>query len=225
MKKVISVLSAFVLLCSNLSAQDTMSVHLKSGGTYKQAITNVDSITFSKPAPGILAEWDFPIENGKVNLNQTSGSLQLGAFTGFNAVLSADTGKAGVVATGNFWDVNDPGIGIILQYAGLKDMSAVTKITFTAYVENPPKTSPGIMAYVQNGGNLNYAGDYGFWRSAPVSGYKTFEYVINKTAAGLDIKTIASFRIKANGNGESGTGCGTLGGKCAVVHITKVVME
>ena len=101
MKKVISALAVFVMLCNASYAQDTMSVHLKSGGTYKQAITNVDSITFSKPALGILAEWDFPIVNGKVNLNQTSGSLQLGAFTGFNAVLSADTGKVGVVATGN----------------------------------------------------------------------------------------------------------------------------
>ena len=225
MKKVISALAVFVMLCNASYAQDTMSVHLKSGGTYKQAITNVDSITFSKPALGILAEWDFPIVNGKVNLNQTSGSLQLGAFTGFNAVLSADTGKVGVVATGNLWDVNDPGIGIILQYAGLKDMSTVTKVTFTSYVENPPKTGPGIMSYVQNGANLNYAGDYGFWRAAPVSDYKTFEYVINKTATGLDIKTIASFRIKANGSGVSGTGCGTVGGTCAVVHITKVVME
>jgi len=219
------VFTGFTFLLFSAMAQDTLSVHLKTGSVYKQAITNVDSITFSKPAPGILAQWDFPIENGKVNLNQTSGSLQLGAFTGFNAVLSADTGKAGVVATGNLWDVNDPGIGIILQYAALKDMSTVTKVTFTAYVENPPKTSPGIMSYVQNGANLNYAGDYGFWRAAPVSGYKTFEYVINKTASGLDIKTVASFRIKANGSGESGTGCGTVGGKCAVVHITKVVME
>ncbi len=204
-------------------AQDTLFIHRKDGGVYKELISNIDSITFSKP---ILAEWDFPIENGVVNLKQTKGTLALGTFTGFNAVLSADTGSNGVVATGTSWNINDPGIGIILQYASstIKDFSAVTSITFTAFVENPPITNPGIMAYVQNGPKLNWAGDYSFWNPAPVSNYTTFKYIINKTATNLDIKTIYSFRIKANGTGDSGTGCGS-GGTCAKLHINKVVME
>lgn len=224
MKILLSIIS--LLICSQIIlAQDTVYIHRKEGGLVKELKSNIDSITFSEPKPAVLAQWDFPITNGKVNLNQTSGSLNLGAFTGFNAVLSADSGTNGVLATGNLWVVSDPGIGIILQFATPKDFSSATSVTFTVKVENPPVTSPGIMAYVQNGAKLNYAGDYSFWRPAPVNGFVTYTYPINKLATNLDIKTIVSFRIKANGSGDSGTNCGKAGGSCARVRITKVVIN
>jgi len=201
---------------------DSIFIKSESSILYAETITKLDSITFNNPKP-ILAEWDFPVSNGEVTLSQTGGSLSFGSFTGFNSKLTADA-ESGVVATGTLWDVKDPGIGIILQFTSPQDFSQVSTVTFTVKVENPPVTSPGIMAYVQNGQTLNWAGDYSFWRPAPITDFYTFTYPIDKTASGLDITKIYSFRIKANGNGISGTGCGT-GGTCAIVHVKKVVMQ
>ena len=254
MKKYFTFVLFLLMTASQIvNAQDTLLVHLKAGSTvsipnssidsitykadnisqldtllihknviFAESTEKIDSITFNNPRP-ILAEWDFPVVNGTVNLAQTSGTLAFGSFTGFNANLSADSNN-GVIATGTLWDVNDPGIGIILQFTSPKDFSAVTTVTFTVKVENPPVTGPGIMAYVQNGATLNWAGDYSFWRTAPITEFYTYTYNIDKTASGLDIAKIVSFRIKANGTGISGTNCGT-GGTCAIVRVKKVVMQ
>jgi hypothetical protein len=181
---------------------------------------------FASDSTPILAQWDFPPLNGDVKLSQTSGLMQFGSYTGFRADLYPDTGY-GVMAVGNEWDLGDPGIGIIAQYSTPKDFSAVSTVKFTLKVDNPPTLSPGIQSYVQNGSNLKYAGDYNFWTAAPTRQFKTYTYTIDKTAAGLNIKTIASFRIKANGavNQPSGTGCGDPDGTCAIVRIRKVIFQ
>ena len=148
----------------------------------------------------------------------------MGSFTQYNGFIKPDTGKYGVVTYGSFWDPKDPGIGIILQYkddSTARDFSRVTSITYSVRVENPAVNGAGVMAYVQNGAELGWAGDYHFWNKADINDvntFQTFTYVIDRTVPKLDLTRIVSFRIKANGSGLSSAGK-------PIVHILKVVMQ
>jgi hypothetical protein len=149
--------------------------------------------------------------------------LSLGNFTGFFADLATEKG-GGIIANGTSWQEFDSAIGVIVRFAKPVDFSSVTSVTFTVKVDNPPSVKPGIQAYVQNGPDEHYAGDYNFFAEAPTSDFATYTYTINKQAKGLDIKRITTFRIKVSGPLSSVKGCGS-GGKCPVLHVRKIVMQ
>ncbi len=176
-------------------------------------------------APGapIFAQWDFPIVEGSASPTQTSGSLSLGTFTGFFADLATESG-GGIIANGTSWQKSDSAIGIIVRFKTPVDFSAITSITFTIRVDNPPTENPGVQAYVQNGPDEQYAGDYNFFVPPPLSEFATFTYKINPHAKGLDIKKITTFRIKVSGPPTSVNGS-ALGGKYPVLHVRKIIMQ
>jgi len=176
-------------------------------------------------APGApaLAEWNFPIVEGSASPTQTGGEFSLGTFTGFFADISTEPG-GGVIANGTSWQKSDSAIGVILRCKTPTDFSAVTSITFTIRVDNPPAENPGIQAYVQNGRDEQYAGDYNFFARPPLSEFATFTYKINHQAKGLDIKKITSFRIKVSGPPTAVNGSAP-GGKYPVLHVRKIVMQ
>ncbi len=209
---------------------DTLIVYKSNVIVNKMPISTYFDTALSVPGSAdttpILAHWNFPIVNGQVTLSQTSGLVPMGTFIGFRADLSADTGSNGVVATGNEWTPDDPGIGVIAEYNPPKDFSKVSVVMFTLQEENLPTQNPGIQAYLQNGPALKYAGDYNFYAGAPKK-VTTMTYKIDPTATGMDIKKITSFRIKGNGalNQPSGTGCGDPGGTCLILHVRKVMMQ
>lgn len=176
-------------------------------------------------APGapILAQWDFPIVEGSASPTQTSGKFSLGTFTGFFADLATESG-GGIIANGTSWQKSDSAIGVILRLKTPTDFSRVTSITFTIRVDNPPAENPGVQAYVQNGPDEQYAGDYNFFVPPPLSEFATFTYKINPRAKGLDIKKITTFRIKVNGPPTSFNGSAP-GGKYPVLHVRKIIMQ
>ena len=100
----------------------------------------------------------------------------------------------------------------------------MTRINFTIRVDNPPTENPGIQAYVQNGPDEQYAGDYNFFARPPLSEFATYTYTINPHAKGLDINKIATFRIKVSGPPTGVTGR-ERGGKYPVLHLRQVVMQ
>ncbi len=171
----------------------------------------------------ILAEWDFPIIEGSASPTQTSGEFSLGTFTGFFADIATESG-GGIIARGTSWPSSDPAIGIIVRFKKPTDFSAVSKITFTIRVDNPPTENPGVQAYVQNGPDEQYAGDYSFFARPPLSEFATFTYQINPQAKGLDIKKITTFRIKVNGPPTSVKGS-ERGGKYPALHVRKIIMQ
>lgn len=171
----------------------------------------------------ILAEWDFPIIEGSASPTQTNGSLSLGTFTGFFADIATESG-GGIMANGTSWPSDDSAIGIIVRFKTPTDFSAVSKITFTIRVDHPPTENPGVQAYIQNGPDEQYAGDYNFFAQPPLSEFTTFTYQINPLAKGLNIKKITTFRIKVNGPPTSVKGPAQ-GGKHPVLHVRKIIMQ
>ena len=171
----------------------------------------------------ILAEWDFPVIEGSASPTQTAGVLSLGTFTGFFADIATEKG-GGIMANGTSWQEFDPAIGIILRFKTPTDLSRVTSINFTIRVDHPPAENPGIQAYVQNGPEQQYAGDYNFFVRPPTAEFATFTYRIDKAAKGLDIRQITTFRIKVNGplHGVRGP---EAGGSYPVLHVRRVVMQ
>ncbi len=178
--------------------------------------------TVENKAP-VLAQWDFPIIEGSASPTQTQGSLTLGTFTGFFADIATEPG-GGIIANGTSWQAFDSAIGVILRFSKPTDFSAITSITFTIRVDNPPTTDPGIQAYVQNGRDENFAGDYSFFVPTPTAEFGTYTYTIDKKAKGLDIKKITTFRIKVSGPLTSVKNCGA-GGKCPVLHVRKITFQ
>ncbi len=195
-----------------LNSMQTLHWPVDAGGAAKNA-----------SAAPILAEWDFPIIEGSASPTQTSGEFSLGTFTGFFADVATDPG-GGIVAQGTSWPDSDSAIGIILRFKTPADFSAVTSITFTVRVDNPPTENPGIQAYVQNGPDEQYAGDYNFFARPPLSEFATFTYKINPRAKGLDIKKITTFRIKVNGPPTS-VNRSAPGGKYPALHVKKIIMQ